>query len=170
MGEPVKLSAIHKEHDGQHLLLPCKTLTPDGPSKATAFIDCDETGIAYIARNMVRQHKLPLNLLATPKRLELADGIFATLLTHLAILDLVFGGHVEQITAYVVDSLGTYDFILGIKRLDTHDPTVRWTDRTLTFGSAYCLHKCLMYQVPVTIKQKGFKPSRPQADQSRRRR
>lgn len=73
-----------------------------------AFIDCGGSATAYITEGFVRYHKLPQLQLANPRRLELADSSSAKPLTYIAVLDLVFGTYVEQLTYYIVESLGPY--------------------------------------------------------------
>jgi hypothetical protein len=154
--EAVKLLAIYENHDSDHLVIPCSALTKAGEVRTTAFLDSGGSATAYITKNFVQQHKLPLIPLLRPKTLELADGSTDHSLTHMALLDLAFGDHLEQLTCYVVDNLGAYNLILGIKWHDTHDPDIRWSERTVTFRSSYCLHHCLLHHLPVTVQQKGY--------------
>jgi len=60
--------------DGTHLVLPCSVDTGGERVPATALVDSGANGIAFIDQTFVRDHKLPLQRLRKPRRLEVVDS------------------------------------------------------------------------------------------------
>ena len=99
--------------------------------------------IAFIDKDFARHHQSPLGPLQHPRSLQVIDGrpissgeITDIANTHLAILK-----HQETLPMFVA-KLGHYPVVLGIRWLELHNVVIRFSSRTLTFGSEYCTSHC----------------------------
>jgi len=136
--------------EGKHLVVLCKISFGNRTVATHALIDCGATGIAFIDEDFARHHQLPLTPLQYPRSLEVIDGrpissgdITYVANTHLAILE-----HQETLPMFVT-KLGHYPVVLGIPWLELHDVAIRFSSRTLTFGSQYCTSHC--NRVPTVV-------------------
>jgi len=99
--------------------------------------------VAFIDEDFARHHQLPLTPLKYPRALEVIDGrpISSGDITHTANATLSIHEHQEKIPKFVT-KLGHYPIVLGIPWMELHDVAIRFSSRTLTFGSQYCIAYC----------------------------
>jgi len=129
--------------EGKHLVVLCRISFGNRTVAAHALIDCGATGIAFIDKDFARHHQLPLTPLQHPRSLEVIDGrpISSGDITHVANTHLAILEHQETLPMFVT-KLGHYPVVLGIPWLELHDVAIRFSSRTLTFGSKYCTSHC----------------------------
>jgi len=129
--------------EGKHLVILCKLSFGDKTIASHALIDCGATGIAFVDENFARHHQLPLTSLEHPRALEVIDGrpISSGDITHAANVTLSIHEHQERLPMFVT-KLGHYPIVLGIPWMELHDVAIRFSSRTLTFGSQYCTAHC----------------------------
>jgi hypothetical protein len=129
--------------DGTHLVLPCSVDTGGERVSTTSLVDSGANGIAFIDQTFVRNHKLPLQRLHKPRRLEVVDGrqSAAGRITHLVQLPIDIQGHREVLPCFVT-KLSQHPIVLGIPWMQIHDPTISWRKNTLTFASSHCRQTC----------------------------
>jgi len=129
--------------EGKHLVVLCKISFGNRTVATHALIDCGATGIAFIDEDFARHHQLPLTPLQYPRSLEVIDGrpISSGNITHVANTHLAILEHQETLPMFVT-KLGHYPVVLGIPWLELHDVAIRFSSRTLTFGSQYCTSHC----------------------------
>ena len=120
-----------------------------------ALIDFGVTGIAFIDEDFTRHHQLPLTPLQYPRSPEVIDGrpISSGDITHLANTHLSILEHHEALPMFVT-KLGHYPIVLGIPWFELHDVAIRFSSRTLTFGSQYCASHCNRTPTVVLSRQK----------------
>ena len=96
-------------------------------------------------------HQLQCTTLATPRRLELADGGKSRDSIRSTVeFEMVVGGfHYEKVTAYVVSRLN-YPIILGINWMTEHNIKPDLRARAITFDPSSC-HACLPCREQVTV-------------------
>ena len=58
-------------------------------------------------------------------------------------ISLKYGNHICQAEFYIVD-LSSYCAILGTDWLFTHDPTINFVNKELSFKSSQCISNCLL--------------------------
>jgi len=121
----------------------CKVSFGNKTVATHALIDCRATGIAFVDEDFARHHKLPLTPLQYPRSLEVIDSrsISSGDITHVANTHLAILEHQESLPMFVT-KLGHYPIILGILWLELHDVAIRFSSRSLTFGSQYCASHC----------------------------
>ena len=129
--------------EGRHLVVLCKLSFGDQTIATHALIDCGATGIAFVDEDFARHHQLPLTPLQFPRSLEVINGhpISSGDITHVANTHLSILEHQETLPMFVT-KLGHYPIVLGIPWLELHDVAIRFSSRTLTFGSRYCASHC----------------------------
>jgi len=129
--------------EGKHLVVLCNISFGNQTIATHALIDCGATGIAFIDKDFARHHQLPLTPLQYPRSLEVIDGrpISSGDITHVANTHLSILEHQEPLPMFVT-KLGHYPIVLGIPWLELHDVAIRFSSRTLTFGSQYCATHC----------------------------
>ncbi|THZ62800.1 hypothetical protein D6C85_09139 [Aureobasidium pullulans] len=130
-----------KDLTSKHFLIQCN-LAPsndDNPTTTQALYDCGAD--ACFINRTTAQNFTQIEL-TKPRRLRLADGRIAKVITHVARVQLNIGHHREQIMCYVTD-LGTRDIILGLPWIERHDASPDWTQRTITLNSDHCRTHCL---------------------------
>ena len=129
--------------EGRHLVVLCKLSFGNKTIATHALIDCGATGIAFIDEDFAHHHQLPLTPLQYPRSLEVIDGrpISSGDITHLANTHLSSLEHHETLPMFVT-KLGHYPVVLGIPWLELHDVVIRFSSRTLRFGSQYCASHC----------------------------
>jgi hypothetical protein len=129
--------------EGKHLVILCNIAFGDQTVASHALIDCGATGVAFVDEDFTRHHRLPLIPLKRPRALEVIDGrpISSGDITHTADVTLSILDHHERIPMFVT-KLGHYPIVLGIPWMELHDVAVRFSSRTLTFGSQYCTVNC----------------------------
>jgi len=143
--------------EGKHLVV-LRNVSLGNRSVAThALIDCGATGIAFIDQDFARHHQLPLTPLQYPRSLEVIDGhpISSGDITHVANTHLSILKHQESLPMFVT-KLGHYPIVLGIPWLELHDVAIRFSSRTLTFGSQYCASHC--NQTPTVVHADSLAP------------
>jgi hypothetical protein len=74
--------------------------------------------------------------------LRLANGKVVGTMDTIARVKMWIGEHVSEDWMWVTDLVG-YDVIVGQPWLETYDVVKRYSDRTITFCSLYCLDYCL---------------------------
>jgi hypothetical protein len=80
--------------------------------------------------------------------LRLANGKVVGTMDTIARVKMWIGEHVSEDWMWVTDLVG-YDVIVGQLWLETHDVVKRYSDRTITFCSLYCLDYCLQRKLLV---------------------
>lgn len=101
-----------------------------------------------------RKLNLPTFKLQKSIPLHLGNGEFYRELTEAALIDLHIGDHSEQVVCYLTH-IPRYQMILGDPWLRTHNPSIDWVNRSITFSSPQCFEKgCLRHGRPYT-KQTG---------------
>jgi len=137
----LSVSEIVKE--GRHLVVLYKLSFGNKTIAIHALIDWGATGIAFIDEDLVRHHQLPLTPLQYPRSLEVIDGrpISSGDITHHANTHLSIFEHYKILPIFIT-KLGHYPVVLSILWLELHDVTIRFSYRTLTFGSKYCASHC----------------------------
>ena len=135
------VSEIVKE--GRHLVVLCKLSFGNKTIATHALIDYGATGIAFIVKDLARQQQLPRTPLQYPRSLEVIDGhpISSGNITHRANTHLSIFEHHEILPMFVT-KLGHYLVVLSIPWLELHNVAIRFSYRTLTFGSKYCASHC----------------------------
>lgn len=114
----------------------------------TQFNHDDGATANFIDFMFTRKHNLPLQLLAKPRKLEMANGDAAPAVTHYVSIPGQIGGHKEILTCYVT-RLSQYNVVLGSSWTDLHDPDLR--QRRLAFTSDYCRKHCLSEDGPDVV-------------------
>jgi len=129
--------------EGKHLVVSCNLSFGDKTIATHALIDCGATGISFVDENFARHHQIPLQALKIARALEVIDGrpISSGDITHVARVNLAIQEHREHLPMFVT-KLGHYPVVLGIPWLELHDVAIRFSSRTLTFGSQYCIAHC----------------------------
>jgi hypothetical protein len=129
--------------EGKHLVISCNIAFGDKTVASHALIDCGATGVAFVDEDFARHHQLPLTPLKHPRALEVIDGrpISSGDITHTVDVTLSILDHHERIPMFVT-KLGHYPIVLGIPWMELHDVAIRFSSRTLTFGSQYCTANC----------------------------
>ena len=139
--------------DGRHCVISIALSVENRVIHTHALIDCGASGYAFIDSSFARNNSLPFTPLVRPRILEVVDGrpAAAGKLTHLIKSRMRINRHSEQ-GSFLVTQLGHYPVVLGVKWLQIHDPSVSWTENTLTFSSTYCFQECLENKhVPLVI-------------------
>ena len=146
--------------EGKHLVILCNVSFGDKTIASHALIDCGATGVAFVDEDFARHHRLPLTPLKYPRALEVIDGrpISSGDITHTANATLSIHEHREQIPMFVT-KLGHYPIVLGIPWMELHDVAIRFSSRTLTFGSQYCIANC--NPVPTVAHAISSEPPEP---------
>jgi len=129
--------------EGKHLVVLCNISFGNQTIATHVLIDCGATGIAFIDEDFARHHQLPLTPLQYPRSLEVIDGCPISYgdITHVANTHLSILEHQEPLPMFVT-KLGHCPIVLGIPWLELHDVAIRFSSRTLTFGSQYCTTHC----------------------------
>jgi len=129
--------------EGKYLVVLCNISFGNRTVATQALIDCGATGIAFVDQDFVRHHQLPLTPLQYPRSLEVIDGrpISSNDIRHIANTHLAILEHQETLPMFVT-KLGHYPVVLGIPWLELHDVVIRFSSRTLTFGSQHCTSHC----------------------------
>ena len=122
--------------EGKHLVVLCNLSFGDKTIASHALIDCGATGISFVDEDFARHHQLPLTPLKQPRALEVIDSrpISSGDITHAANVTLSIHEHREELPMFVT-KLGHYPIVLGIPWMELHDVAIRFSSRTLTFGS-----------------------------------
>jgi len=123
--------------EGKHIVLSCTLSFGDKTIATHALIDCGATGISFVDENFASHHQIPLQALKTARALEVIDGrpISSGDITHVARVGLAIQEHRERLPMFVT-KLGHYPVVLGIPWMELHDVAIRFSSRTLTFGSS----------------------------------
>jgi hypothetical protein len=132
--------------EGKHLVVLCNLSFGNQTIATHALIDCGATGVAFVDEDFTRHHQIPLTALKNPRSLEVIDGrpISSGDITHVANVNLSVLKHQESLPMFVT-KLGHYPIVLGIPWLELHDVAIRFSSRTLTFGSQYCIEHCNLF-------------------------
>lgn len=158
-----------KPIDGQHLVISCRIdNTKDGSSTSKCLLDNGSTAYGFIDRSYAQRNGIPILKMARIRALNLADGASTRQkLTHQALVDIDINGHDEQILCYVAN-LDMYDVILGMPWFETHNPSIDWPTKQITFDSAHCYDNCLHGEA-VTVMGQGGKCVTPERGHPRKR-
>ncbi len=124
----------------------CPTLIDSGAQSYAAVSE-------DLARSLENCPRIPLS---RPRRCIGFSGASSTI-THFVKLRLTVAGvHEEELFAYIVPKL-KQGIVLGIPWLRHHDPEIKWSGSTVSFGSDYCKSSCLRpnggYQITVQGKE-----------------
>jgi hypothetical protein len=129
--------------EGKHLVVVCQLSFNKKNITTHALIDCGATGIAFIDKDFIHHHEIPLTPLQYPRSIEVIDGrpISSGEITHVANTHMSILEHREPLSMFAT-KLGHYPIVLGIPWLELHDVTIRFSSRVLTFASDYCSRNC----------------------------
>jgi len=129
--------------EGKHLVVLCNISFGNRIVATHALIDCGATGIAFVDEDFARHHQLPLTPLQYPRSLKVIDGrpISSGDITHVANTHLAILEHQQTLLMFIT-KLSHYPVVLSILLLELHDVAIRFSSRTLTFGSQYCTSHC----------------------------
>jgi hypothetical protein len=120
-------------------LLGRSTATPHG---ARTLAD-DGADSSFISAKFLKQTKaVQLIPLATPIYCSGYNGQPAETITHRVEFYLRLNSHLEHANAFVLNSCGKFDLILGFKWRAIHDPDISWRNRTITFSDKFCARHC----------------------------
>lgn len=120
------------------------------PHGARTLAD-DRADSSFISAKFLKHTKaLQLIPLATPIHCSGYNGQPAKTITHRVEFYLRMDTHLEHAHAFVVNSCGQFDLILGFKWRAIHNPTISWRNRTITFSDKFCTRHC--NQTPQTPK------------------
>jgi len=146
--------------DGSHLAITYQIIC-EKPIFTHALIDNGATGYAFIDKDFVCHHHLPLLPLEKPRRLEVIDGrlVSSGKITHYVKTLLKINDHLEEALLFVT-KLGHYPIVLGIPWLCRHDVHIRFPNNTVTFNSPFCISTCNSGRKPVSIQGLDFIPER----------
>lgn len=125
-------------------------VTKNGAVKVDCLSDTGASAISFVNASFARKNKLPQIALSKPCKLRLADDKRAPNITHMALVKLALGDHVEELWC-LITALGRFDIILGMPWLEQHDPHISFKERTITLNSNHCMSHCLLHSRPVTI-------------------
>jgi len=102
--------------EGDHLFVPCQ-LACDSPTVIPTHVLADNgaTGYAFIDKDFIRRHQLPLTPLRNSRQLEVIDGrpVSTGLITHFVRAKLQIQERLEE-ALFFVTKLGHYPVVLGI--------------------------------------------------------
>jgi hypothetical protein len=155
------LSLFNVAMEGKHLVILCHVSFGDKTIASHALIDCGATGVAFVDEDFARHHQLPLTPpLKYPRALKVIDGhpISSGNITHTGNTTLSIYEHREQIPMFVTTQ-GHYPIVLGIPWMELHDVAIRFSYRTLTFESQYCIANC--NPVPTVAHTISSEPPEP---------
>jgi predicted aspartyl protease len=110
------INSINKKHmKGEHLVIACSLSHHEHKTRTHALTDCGATGYAFIEKEFVSHHNLPIVLLKTPRIVEVIDGrpITSGTITHITKLRLEINQHSEDLIMFITQ-LGHYPIVLGI--------------------------------------------------------
>jgi hypothetical protein len=109
----------------------------------TAMIDCGATE-NFIDRQFVEQEQLPLTKKAVPRRVLAADGreLMGGPITHEATVTLTINDHREEIKLHCITT-GNSPIIVGLPRLQKHNPNINWKEGRITFDLEKYAKTCL---------------------------
>uniref|UniRef100_A0A670HMU8 Reverse transcriptase domain-containing protein n=1 Tax=Podarcis muralis TaxID=64176 RepID=A0A670HMU8_PODMU len=123
---------------------------PNGhPVKVQAMLDSGSS-CNFFSRDFALEHQLHLLPLEAPLAVTTIDGreLIGGEVTHQTPpMRMRVSRHSETI-AFHVASLAGPPIILRMSWLAQHDPVVAWHQRTVSFGSDYCLQHCLGGEMP----------------------
>ncbi|TEA30057.1 hypothetical protein DBR06_SOUSAS41410011, partial [Sousa chinensis] len=97
-----------------------------------------------IDHSVVLREKLPIRNNIFPLMLETVDGrplINGPITKETPPVEVKIGNHVEELQFDIIHA-PRYPLILGIHWLETHDPNIEWSTRTVSFPSRYCHYNC----------------------------
>jgi hypothetical protein len=96
--------------------------------------------------------------LSKPVKCEGYDGKASEFITHRVEFFLKMDSHVERTMAYVVNSCGLFDLVLGFRWRQLHQPQLDYRKGTIEFTDEYCrLNCCLDESTPLVICKGGEK-------------
>lgn len=135
---------------GRQLDFRGQALTQGGAVKVNCLTDTGASALGFVDAAFVTRNKLPKIALSKPCKLRLADDKPAPHITHMALVKLLIGDHVEDLWC-LITRLGQFQIILGMPWLEQHDPHISFKERTITLNSDYCMSHCLLHSRPVTV-------------------
>lgn len=145
-GKPINDPAMGKQFDFQSIV----HVNQKAQVKALLLADSGASGEAFVDKNFVRYHKLPMIRLYRPVKLRLADNKRVPNITHKVEITFSLGTHLTTVFAFVTD-LGKYNIILGMPWLEKHDPLPSYKHRYLHFNSDHCTTHCIPNHRPTTV-------------------
>lgn len=101
-----------------------------------------------IDHSVVLREKLPIRNNIFPLMLETVDGrplINGPITKETPPVEVKIGNHVEELQFDIIHA-PRYPLILGIHWLETHDPNIEWSTRTVSFPSRYCHYNCFRHR------------------------
>lgn len=136
------------------MVISCTVLWNNVSIRTFALVDTGATGFAFIAKDFVRLHSLPLQALKDPRIIEIIDRrpIDSGAVTHIVRLGLNIHGHEEEVPFFVT-SLEHYPLVLGIPWMQLHDVAILFSSNSLTFGSQYCQTHCSPHPATAVVAE-----------------
>jgi hypothetical protein len=140
----LRIDNVELSHlDGIHLVVACTLSFHSDSIRTYALIDSSATRMAFVDQEFARYHNISQTLLKIPRHLEVINSrpISSGEITHLATVNMSIQEHSENISMFAA-RLCHYPVVLGIPWLNLHDVGLRFSSRTVSFDSQYCLNHC----------------------------
>lgn len=138
--------------EGSHAEPPIPGLTvkvqlqlPNGHSvQVEALLDSGASA-DFIDQKLVQEHKIALLPLSFPLRVKTIDGrpLLSGEVTYETPPMRMDMGHHSETRAFHVTKLAGHPMVLGMSWLNCHNLVIAWHQRSLVFGSIYCMTHCL---------------------------
>jgi len=117
----------------------CKSFEPEGGSFFDSHALVDSGASAnLISESLVLSFQIPVVPKKIPYRVIMANRAVATSINFETLpIWLCFGSHLERISFDVMPSL-SHPLIVGLPWLETHNPEINWTSRSIDFPNCSC--------------------------------
>ena len=119
-----------------------------GKNSLIALVDTGASGFAFISTSVCNRLHLKPKALQSSVSLIGFEGKRSSLVTHKVSFSLAIGRHVEELSAFVIDSCKN-DLILGLPWLERHNPYVNWKEHTITFGESCLKNLCCLFETSI---------------------
>ncbi len=116
----------------------------------TPLIDSG-SGHNFIQRNFVEKNNIPIQDVEVPFAVSLANGQPFLVNKETQLLFFQIENHREAISFFVIDILP--EAILGFPWLSKHQPTIAWSENSVSFHSELCLKTCLIKKISICMVQ-----------------
>jgi hypothetical protein len=136
------------------------------PHGARTLAD-DGADASFISRRFLKTTKALRTIpLASPIACEAYDGEPREQIIERVEFYLKIGTHLEHTHAYVIESCGSFDLILGFQWRAIHDPDISWRDKTITFPDKFCQRHCYTTDSVPQILCNGSNQAHPTSQNS----
>jgi hypothetical protein len=116
-----------------------------------ALLDSGASG-NFIHEELVKQLELPRHRRTTALPVTDIQGRPLRTISKYTTLFLQAGTHQEQATFNII-TLGKHKLVLGLTWLQKHDPSIKWSERKISFNSALCKRDCIKNKYPKQRKE-----------------